>query len=69
MDSTPFHLASHVALILVPTRELDLQTSAVVLQLGKHLKICCMVSTGGTMVHCTMVVMDEADKKVMDELI
>jgi len=91
-DPTKPHIQS---LILVPTRELALQTSAVVLQLGKHLKICCMVSTGGTdlredimrlyntvhilvgtpgrildlaeknvakLQHCTMVVMDEADK-------
>mmetsp|Transcript_22300 Transcript_22300/g.30433 ORF Transcript_22300/g.30433 Transcript_22300/m.30433 type:complete len:411 (-) Transcript_22300:955-2187(-) len=35
-------------LILVPTRELALQTSAVVRELGKHMEIECMVSTGGT---------------------
>ncbi|XP_053992429.1 probable ATP-dependent RNA helicase ddx6 [Hylaeus volcanicus] len=35
-------------LILVPTRELALQTSAVVKELGKHMNIQCMVSTGGT---------------------
>mmetsp|Transcript_34351 Transcript_34351/g.77629 ORF Transcript_34351/g.77629 Transcript_34351/m.77629 type:complete len:408 (-) Transcript_34351:462-1685(-) len=35
-------------LILVPTRELALQTSAVVRELGKHMKVECMVSTGGT---------------------
>ncbi|KAL8425176.1 hypothetical protein Efla_007522 [Eimeria flavescens] len=35
-------------LILVPTRELALQTSAVVKELGKHLNVQCMVSTGGT---------------------
>ena len=35
-------------LILIPTRELALQTSAVVRELGKHMKIQCMVSTGGT---------------------
>ncbi|EGV60420.1 dead Box protein Dhh1p [Yamadazyma tenuis ATCC 10573] len=35
-------------LILVPTRELALQTSQVVRTLGKHLGIQCMVSTGGT---------------------
>eukprot|EP00937_MAST-01D_sp_MAST-1D-sp2_P005304 g5304.t1 len=35
-------------LILVPTRELALQTSAVVRELGKHMKIECMVTTGGT---------------------
>ncbi|KAF1837928.1 ATP-dependent RNA helicase-like protein dhh1 [Decorospora gaudefroyi] len=36
------------ALILVPTRELALQTSQVCKQLGKHLGINVMVSTGGT---------------------
>ncbi|ABN67709.1 RNA helicase of DEAD box family [Scheffersomyces stipitis CBS 6054] len=36
------------ALILVPTRELALQTSQVVRTLGKHLGIQCMVTTGGT---------------------
>lgn len=35
-------------LILVPTRELALQTSAVVKELGKYLNVQCMVSTGGT---------------------
>ena len=35
-------------LILVPTRELALQTSSVVKELGKHMNVQCMVSTGGT---------------------
>ena len=35
-------------MILVPTRELALQTSQVCKELGKHLKIQVMVSTGGT---------------------
>lgn len=35
-------------LVLVPTRELALQTSSVVKDLGKHMGIQCMVSTGGT---------------------
>jgi hypothetical protein len=35
-------------LILVPTRELALQTSSIVKELGKHMKVQCMVSTGGT---------------------
>lgn len=35
-------------LILVPTRELALQTSSVVRELGKHMQVECMVSTGGT---------------------
>jgi len=36
------------ALILVPTRELALQTSQVCKELGKHMNIEVMVSTGGT---------------------
>lgn len=36
------------ALILVPTRELALQTSQVCKTLGKHLNLNVMVSTGGT---------------------
>ena len=36
------------ALILVPTRELALQTSQVCKNLGKHLNVNVMVSTGGT---------------------
>jgi ATP-dependent RNA helicase DDX6/DHH1 len=35
-------------LILVPTRELALQTSQVTRELGKHLKLEVMVTTGGT---------------------
>jgi ATP-dependent RNA helicase DDX6/DHH1 len=35
-------------LILVPTRELALQTSAIVKEIGKHMSVECMVSTGGT---------------------
>jgi ATP-dependent RNA helicase DDX6/DHH1 len=35
-------------MILVPTRELALQTSSVVKELGKHMNVQCMVSTGGT---------------------
>lgn len=34
--------------ILVPTRELALQTSQVCKELGKHLNIAVMVTTGGT---------------------
>lgn len=34
--------------ILIPTRELALQTSAIVKELGKHMGIQCMVTTGGT---------------------
>ncbi|XP_022897627.1 DEAD-box ATP-dependent RNA helicase 6-like [Olea europaea var. sylvestris] len=86
--------------ILVPTRELALQTSQVCKELGKHLKIQVMVTTGGTSLrddimrlyqpvhllvgtpgriidlakkgvcilkHCSMLVMDEADKLLSPE--
>lgn len=36
------------AMVLVPTRELALQTAQVCKELGKHLKVEIMVSTGGT---------------------
>ncbi|KAI6187463.1 RNA helicase [Aphelenchoides besseyi] len=36
------------ALIIVPTRELALQTSQICVELSKHLKIKIMVTTGGT---------------------
>ncbi|CAF0949789.1 unnamed protein product [Didymodactylos carnosus] len=36
------------ALILVPTRELALQTSAICMELSKHLNLRVMVTTGGT---------------------
>ncbi|WMV30868.1 hypothetical protein MTR67_024253 [Solanum verrucosum] len=42
------HLWDYTVIILVPTRELALQTSQVCKELGKHLKIQVMVSTGGT---------------------
>jgi ATP-dependent RNA helicase DDX6/DHH1 len=35
-------------MMLVPTRELALQTSAIVKEIGKHLDVQVMVSTGGT---------------------
>ena len=37
------------ALILVPTRELALQTSQVCKELGKHMGVQVMVTTGGTL--------------------
>jgi len=36
------------AVILIPTRELALQTSAIVKELGKHIKIEVVATTGGT---------------------
>ena len=37
-----------LVLILIPTRELALQTSAIVKEIGKHMGVNCMVTTGGT---------------------
>ena len=48
IDSIDERLLEIQALILVPTRELALQTSAVIKELSKYLKVNCMVSTGGT---------------------
>lgn len=39
---------NYTVIILVPTRELALQTSQVCKELGKHLQIQVMVTTGGT---------------------
>lgn len=36
------------ALVIVPTRELALQTSQICIELGKHLECKVMVTTGGT---------------------
>jgi len=69
------------ALILVPTRELALQTSQVCKELGKHMNVKVMVTTGGTslkedimrlhnIVHILVAtpgrVLDLAKKKVAD---
>jgi ATP-dependent RNA helicase DDX6/DHH1 len=47
------------ALILVPTRELAMQTSQVCKTLGKHLGINVMVTTGGTMLRDDIVRLSE----------
>ena len=43
-------LSNVQAIILVPTRELALQTAAVLKELAKYTEIECMVSTGGTFI-------------------
>mmetsp|Transcript_15593 Transcript_15593/g.33918 ORF Transcript_15593/g.33918 Transcript_15593/m.33918 type:complete len:423 (+) Transcript_15593:99-1367(+) len=73
---------SHIQiLILIPTRELALQTSAIVKEIGKHMGLHCMVTTGGTSlkddimrlyntVHIVVAtpgrILDLASKKVAD---
>lgn len=52
-------VASVQALILVPTRELALQTSQVCRTLGKHLGLQVMVSTGGTSLRDDIVRLQE----------
>ena len=45
IDSTKDYIQ---ALVVVPTRELALQTSQICIELAKHLDIRVMVTTGGT---------------------
>eukprot|EP00978_Attheya_sp_CCMP212_P027389 scaffold91703_cov53-Attheya_sp.AAC.5 len=44
-DTTKNHIQ---VVVLIPTRELALQTSAIVKEIGKHMGMQCMVTTGGT---------------------
>ena len=48
LEKTDINKKHIQVLILIPTRELALQTSAIVKEIGKHLGIECMVTTGGT---------------------
>lgn len=48
IDTTDTSPGKPQGLILVPTRELALQTSAICMAMGKHLNVKVMVSTGGT---------------------
>jgi ATP-dependent RNA helicase DDX6/DHH1 len=48
LEKTDAEKNSIQVLILVPTRELALQTSQVTKELGKHMKVQVMVTTGGT---------------------
>ena len=47
------------ALVLVPVRELAMQTSLVIKEIGKHKKVQCMVSTGGTRVNEDVIRMEQ----------
>mmetsp|Transcript_8323 Transcript_8323/g.16583 ORF Transcript_8323/g.16583 Transcript_8323/m.16583 type:complete len:533 (+) Transcript_8323:1012-2610(+) len=46
VDTSKDHIQS---LVLLPTRELALQTSAIFKEIGKHMDVQVMVTTGGTM--------------------
>ena len=48
LEKTDTTQKSIQVLILIPTRELALQTSAIVKEIGKHMGVQCMVTTGGT---------------------
>lgn len=46
--SNPLNCFYLIVLMLVPTRELALQTSAIVKEISKHMEIQVIVTTGGT---------------------
>ena len=48
LEKTDTTKAAIQCLMLIPTRELALQTSAIVKEVGKHMGLECMVTTGGT---------------------
>ncbi|KAL7514019.1 hypothetical protein ACHAXN_011258 [Cyclotella atomus] len=48
LEKTDTSKAHIQVIVLIPTRELALQTSAIVKEIGKHMGIQCMVTTGGT---------------------
>lgn len=48
LEKTDMDSKNVQVLILIPTRELALQTSAIVKEMGKHMGVQCMVTTGGT---------------------
>ena len=48
LDSIESSRNSVQGLVLVPTRELALQISSIIIEIAKYSKINCMVSTGGT---------------------
>ena len=50
LNVTILHFYSHskIGMIVVPTRELALQTSQIAIELSKHMGVKVMVTTGGT---------------------
>ena len=57
------YLLLSVALIVVPTRELALQTSQICKELGKYMKARVMVTTGGTSLRDDIMRLDEIGRK------
>jgi len=55
-------LSACVALVIVPTRELALQTSQICKELGKYMKARVMVTTGGTSLRDDIMRLDEPGK-------
>ena len=49
-------------MIIVPTRELALQTSQICIELSKWIKCQCMVTTGGTSLKDDIMRLDEVGK-------
>jgi ATP-dependent RNA helicase DDX6/DHH1 len=48
LEKVDFSLKYVQAVILVPTRELALQISSTIKEIGKYLNVQCMITTGGT---------------------
>ena len=48
LERVDFSQKSVQSLVLVPTRELALQTSSTIKEIGKYLNVQCMITTGGT---------------------
>ena len=48
LEKTDFSKKYVQAVILVPTRELALQVSSTIKEIGKYLNVQCMITTGGT---------------------
>ena len=57
--NTSFFL-NHTAIVVVPTRELALQTSQICKELGKYMEARTMVTTGGTNLQDDIMRLDEA---------
>lgn len=59
-----FPCSHHAAIVVVPTRELALQTSQICKELGKYIKARVMVTTGGTNLQDDIMRLDEIGEGV-----